>query len=133
MPDPAVCSRAEHTASLPFAGEGRRHHIHAARRASTGPGGCLLVEALRCDPRDVRCRDKLEKLLNPHTSKTPYFWSRSAHPVIFSIETNLLFTTLLLGLQRQETVGVLPLAHHSLLEDMLEGWTWADSANLKHQ
>ena len=72
-------------------------------------------------------------MLNPRRSTTPYFWSRSAHSVIFSEQTNLLFVTLLLGLQRQETVGVLPLAHHSLLEDMLEGWTWADSANLKHQ
>ena len=38
----------------------------------------------------------------------------------------MLFGTLLLGLQRLETAGVLPPAHHSMLEDMLEGWTYLD-------
>jgi len=45
----------------------------------------------------------------------------SVHP------TNRLFATLLLGLQRLEAEGVLPPAHHSMLEDMLEGWTLADA------
>ena len=38
-----------------------------------------------------------------------------------------LFAMLLLGLQRLETAGVLAPAHHSMLEDMLEGWTWGDT------
>ena len=40
--------------------------------------------------------------------------------------TKVLFAALLLGLQRLEETGVLPLAHHSMLEDMLEGWTLMD-------
>jgi len=44
--------------------------------------------------------------------------------------TNVLFATLLLGLQRLETSGGLPPAHHSMLEDMLEGWTWGDTKDL---
>jgi len=45
---------------------------------------------------------------------------------VFLHPTNSLFATLLLGLQRLEAEGVLPPAHHSMLEDMLEGWTLAD-------
>ena len=60
-------------------------------------------------------------------------WTRLVHPLLFSEEdsvlgrlTSVLFATLLLGLQRLETAGVLPPAHHSMLEDMLEGWTYQD-------
>ena len=53
-------------------------------------------------------------------------WTRRSHTALFQGRTNILFATLLLGLQRLETAGVLPLAHHSMLEDMLEAWTWAD-------
>ena len=43
---------------------------------------------------------------------------------------NVLFATLLLGLQRLETGGVLPPTHYSMLEDMLsEGWTWGDTVS----
>ena len=56
-------------------------------------------------------------------------WTRRSHavPQLFDQKTNILFATLLLGLQRLETAGVLPLAHHSMLEDMLEAWTLADA------
>lgn len=40
--------------------------------------------------------------------------------------TNVLFATLLLGLQRLERTQGLPLAHPSMLEEMLENWTMAD-------
>ena len=56
-------------------------------------------------------------------------WTRPTHASLFSVRTNVLFATLLLGLQRLETAGVLPPAHHSMLEDMLEGWTLADQDN----
>ena len=37
-----------------------------------------------------------------------------------------MFGLLLLGLQRLETDGVLTPAHPSMLEDMLENWTFKD-------
>ena len=52
-------------------------------------------------------------------------WTRHIH-ALFTRHTNALFGTLLLGLQRLEETGVLPPAHHSMLEDMLEGWTGRD-------
>ena len=45
---------------------------------------------------------------------------------MFSLDTNVLFATLLLGVQRLEETGVLPQAHQAMLEDMLEGWTGGD-------
>ena len=60
-------------------------------------------------------------------------WTRTNHAPFNSLwtleprHTNRLFATLLLGLQRLETAGVLPPAHHSMLEDMLEGWTLMDN------
>ena len=59
-----------------------------------------------------------------------YFWNRQDHGALFSHSTNRLFATLLLGLQRLETTAVLPLAHYSMLEDMLECWTWNDNIDL---
>ena len=46
--------------------------------------------------------------------------------MLFSLKTNVLFATLLLGVQRLEEAGVLLLAHQAMLEDMLECWTLAD-------
>ena len=57
-------------------------------------------------------------------------WTRQTHGTLFNSHpnlTNILFGTMLLGLQRLETAGVLPPAHYSMLEEMLEGWTFADS------
>jgi len=53
-------------------------------------------------------------------------WTRLNHAAIFNTSSNVLFATLLLGLLRLETTGLLPPAHHSMLEDMLEGWTLGD-------
>ena len=53
-------------------------------------------------------------------------WTRRSHRVLFSEETNVLFATLLLGVQRLEEAGVLLLAHQAMLEDMLECWTLGD-------
>ena len=54
-------------------------------------------------------------------------WTPSSHSEqLFSCGTNILFATLLLGVQRLEETGVLPLAHQAMLEDMLEGWTGRD-------
>ena len=53
-------------------------------------------------------------------------WTRHSHAAHFSRTTNILFATLLLGLQQLETGGALTPAHHSMLEDMLEGWTRRD-------
>ena len=51
--------------------------------------------------------------------------------MLFSNRSNILFGALLLGLQRLETDGVLPPCHHSMLEDMLEGWSLADHDSMK--
>ena len=45
---------------------------------------------------------------------------------MFLQKTNVLFATLLLGVQRLEETGVLPQAHQAMLEDMLEGGTGSD-------
>ena len=47
---------------------------------------------------------------------------------MFSSDTNDMFATLLLGVQRLEETGVLPQAHQAMLEDMLEEWTWDDDS-----
>ena len=56
------------------------------------------------------------------------YWTRLTHALLFSDghKTNILFAALLLGLQRLETAGVLPPAHQSMLEDILEGWMLVD-------
>ena len=51
----------------------------------------------------------------------------SPHHADFHPETNVLFAALLLGLQHLEAAQEVELAHHSMLEDMLEDWTGADS------
>ena len=56
-------------------------------------------------------------------------WTRRSHG-LFSTRTNVLFATLLLGVQRLEETGVLPQAHQAMLEDMLEDWTKGDAQNL---
>ena len=45
-------------------------------------------------------------------------------------KSNALFGTLLLAMQRLEAVGLLPLAHQAMLEEMLEGWTRCDELDL---
>ena len=53
-------------------------------------------------------------------------WSRSTHSKDFSKKTHNLFANLLLGIQRLEDRGDLPLAHQAMLEEIFEGWTCAD-------
>jgi hypothetical protein len=53
-------------------------------------------------------------------------WSRSTHSKDFSKKTRNLFANLLLGIQRLEDRGDLPLAHQAMFEEMLEGWTCTD-------
>ena len=81
----------------------------------------LLLEALRSDPNDSDCLGMLGSVAPPGLG-----WTRATHALLFRGKTNVLFATLLLGLQRLEAMGLLPLAHYSMLEDMLEGWTWGD-------
>lgn len=87
----------------------------------------LMIEALQChDPRIHGSKNYIYFMLSrcmPPEEK----WTQRRHAAgIFRGKTNTLFATLFLGLQRLETMGVLPLAHQAMLEDMLEGWTWAD-------
>ena len=56
-------------------------------------------------------------------------WAPRRH-CLMCVATNTLFATLLLGLQRLESTGLLPLAHQAMLEDMLEGWTLTDDVLL---
>lgn len=51
-------------------------------------------------------------------------WSRTAH---VGSNTNILFATLLLGVQRLEDTETLPLAHQAMLEEMLTCWLWQDT------
>lgn len=81
----------------------------------------LLMQVLRCDPYSDVTYGRLCRLVEP---KEP--WSRATHPLYARTATNVLFATLLLGLQRLEDAGRLALGHHSVLEDALEGWTFAD-------
>ena len=46
---------------------------------------------------------------------------------MFHFETNNIFSTFLLGIQRLEDQGKIPLAHHAMIEDMLTFWTAMDS------
>ena len=86
----------------------------------------LFLEALRRNPGDLKARNSLIDSLPLGQA-----WDRQHHSLVFGfIPVNALFATLLLGLQRLEAVGMLPPAHHSMLEDMLEGWTWGDTLEL---
>ena len=53
-------------------------------------------------------------------------WSRSTHSTLFSKKTHDLFANLLLGIQRLEDRGYLPLADQAMVEEMLEGWKCCD-------
>jgi len=55
-------------------------------------------------------------------------WKYSNHHE-FGYQTNKLFATLLLGIQRLEDTAGLPLAHQAMLEEMLECWTEDDNTS----
>ena len=81
----------------------------------------LLLEVHRIHPDDKRAKRTLFQSI---PDQTP--WRRPHHALIFGAKCNLLFATLLLGLQRLEGERIVQAAHHSMLEDMLECWTWSD-------
>ena len=86
----------------------------------------LLLNAVRCDPSNRVASWSLRASLSPR-----YPWSHLFHSLILrTMPVNVLFATLLLGLQRLEMAGTLLSAHHSMLEDMLEAWTWGDTNSL---
>jgi hypothetical protein len=81
-----------------------------------------MLEAVGCDPDDDETKTAFLESLPLQQA-----WSRRSHSLVFASASvpvgkaiNVLFATLLLGLQRLEAAGVLPLAHHSMLEDTLE-------------
>ena len=80
----------------------------------------LQLEALRLQP-DSKAFQNTARAGVPDSVS----WHRNTHSA-FAEKTNVLFATLLLGLQRLEEMKLLPLTHLSVLEDMLEGWTWGD-------
>ena len=85
----------------------------------------LYLEALKLLPSYQLALSNLHTVLQrTHT------WHHSHAIVHFGLPTNNLFATFLLGLQRLEETGVLPMAHHSMIEDMLELWQWGDSCDL---
>ena len=61
-------------------------------------------------------------------------WKYSRHVytrrAIFSLMTDKLFGTLLLGIQRLEDEGALQIADAFMLEEMLECWQYKDEVNL---
>lgn len=70
-----------------------------------------------------------------HTPDNPVMrldgrWSRLTHMDLWNWQTNYLFASLLLGVQRHEESGYLIQAHQSMVEDMLECWTARDSIDL---
>jgi len=79
----------------------------------------LCVAALR---GDSRCTPAYDILCRETDAAQP--WSRATH---VGHNTNTLFATLLLGLQRLEDTGALPLAHQAMLEDALTCWSWRDT------
>ena len=82
----------------------------------------LLLESLRCDPKNNAAFVSLRKILLPTQP-----WTRATHAIIFREHTNTLFASLLLAVQRLEDTCLLPMAHQAMLEDIFEGWTWADA------
>ena len=94
----------------------------------------VLIEALiHCESPDLHKRifAGLERLMNfPPAALTPLYWTRRTHSSVFRPQTNVLFATLLLGLERLEATQILPIAHKSVLEDTLECWTWTDATEL---
>lgn len=107
--------------TLPAAAQGT-HTLHDGRSLCRN---ALLLESLRCNPDCAKTIQQLTLFL-PHQHR----WTRHNHAILFRKQTNALFCTLLLGLQRLEDSGVLPLAHQAMLEDMLEDWVWGDAQNL---
>jgi len=85
----------------------------------------FLEEALRSDPGDGYAYGYLRHMM-PHREP----WTRRSHAAGHWESSNYVFAALLLGLQRLEETGVLLATHHSLLEDMLENWTWTDEERL---
>lgn len=79
----------------------------------------LFVEALFCDPKNV----KFQTVMKRYAPST-FMWTRRLNSNVFGQKTNVLFATLLLGVQRLEEAGTLPLTHYTMLENMLELWTW---------
>jgi hypothetical protein len=85
---------------------------------------------------DVAHKLRMRMAQSSHTST----WSRHTHVALWTMKyewrdfarTDDMFTTLLLGIRRLETTGVLVPSHDSMLEDMLECWTWHDHSNLDH-
>jgi hypothetical protein len=55
-------------------------------------------------------------------TSTPTFLKKQAS----GASLDELFSTLLMGFGRLEERGVLPLSHHSMLEDMMGAWTLQD-------
>jgi hypothetical protein len=53
-------------------------------------------------------------------------WTRNEH-LNFGENTQRLFATLFLGIQRLEDTAGLPLAHQAMLEEMLECWDGLDN------
>jgi len=80
----------------------------------------LYEEALILDEDNKYALDRVKEFMV--SSDT---WHRFSHK-LYGHDTNVLFAVLLMGLQRLEEAQVLPLAHYSMLEDMLEGFTWFD-------
>ena len=92
----------------------------------TLPNGCaltqkqLFLETLHMCPNFTPVKQQLTFM-----SKSTDQWSRIFH-ILYSDKTNILFSTLLLGLQKMEDQGLIPLAHQAMLEDALTFWTWGD-------
>ena len=58
-------------------------------------------------------------------------WSHQTH-LKFGRDTNDLFTTLFLAIQRLEEQQILPLAHQAMFEDMLTLWKVSDIPPVSH-
>lgn len=102
----------------------------------------LHALSVRCkDSKNILCTQQYsiaqymyrQMDLTPHTSTWSTrsyvsLWRHYEHPFDYYISGNTerLFETLLMGIQRLESTGILEKTHYSMIEDMLECWTWHD-------
>jgi len=87
----------------------------------------VLAKAMHCGgPEHFGLFEVLDSLLASENKG----WRRVDHDLYWRGPTNVLFGTLLAGLQKLEVAGEIWPCHYSTWEDMLACWTWSDALKL---
>ena len=84
----------------------------------------FLLESLNILPTFTPIRSMLSQKMTAQTQ-----WTRPSH-ILYSSNTNMLFTIFLLGLQRLEDTKRIGFAHQMIFEDVLSFWTWNDDKSV---